>query len=61
MDFQTLIKNRRSIRDYQNEEVPLTVLKEIIQDTCLSPTASNAQPCRFIIIRNRAIIKNILR
>ena len=59
MDFQTLLKNRRSIRDYQNKEVPLTILKEVIEDTCLAPTASNAQPCRFIIIRNRAMIKKL--
>ena len=59
MDFQTLLKNRRSIRDFQNKEVPLTILKEIIQDTCLAPTASNAQPCRFIIIRNPDMIKKL--
>jgi nitroreductase len=59
MDFQTLLKNRRSIRDFQNKEVTLTILKEIIQDTCLAPTASNAQPCRFIIIQNRDMIKKL--
>jgi hypothetical protein len=32
MDFETLLKNRRSIRDFQNKEVPLPVIREIIQD-----------------------------
>ena len=59
MDFQTLLKNRRSIRDFQNKEVPLSILKEIIQDTCLAPTESNGQPCRFIIIQDRDCIKNL--
>ena len=59
MDFETILKNRRSIRDFQNKEVPLPILKEIIQDTCLAPTASNGQPCRFIIIRNRDCIKKL--
>jgi nitroreductase len=59
MDFETLLKNRRSIRDFQNKEVPLPVIREIIQDTCLAPTASNGQPCRFIIIQNRECIKKI--
>jgi len=59
MDFETLLKNRRSIRDFQNKEVPLSILKEIIQDTCLAPTASNGQPCRFIIIQNRDYIKKL--
>ncbi|MCG2740135.1 MAG: nitroreductase family protein [Syntrophaceae bacterium] len=59
MDFETILKNRRSIRDFQNQEVPLPILKEIIQDTCLAPTASNGQPCRFIIIQNRDCIKKL--
>ena len=59
MDFQTILKNRRSIRDFQNREVPLSVLKEIIQDTCLTPTAGNGQPCRFIIIQDRHCMQRL--
>ena len=59
MDFETILKNRRAIRDFQNKEVPLTILKEIIQDTCLAPTASNGQPCRFIIVQNRDYIEKL--
>ena len=35
MDFKTLLANRRAIREFQDREVPLSVVKEIIQDTCL--------------------------
>ena len=59
MDFKTLLANRRSIREFQDKEVPLSILKEIIQDTCLAPTASNGQPCRFIIIRDREQIRKL--
>ncbi|MCX5846368.1 MAG: nitroreductase family protein [Deltaproteobacteria bacterium] len=59
MDFKTLLTNRRAIRDFQNKEVPLSVIKEIIQDTCLAPTATNGQPCKFIIIQNRDYIKKL--
>ncbi len=59
MDFETILKNRRAIRDYQNKEVALSILKEIIQDTCLAPTASNGQPCKFIIIQDRDYIKKL--
>ena len=59
MDFKTLLINRRAIRDFQNKEVPLSVIKEIIQDTCLAPTAMNGQPCKFIIIQNRDYIKKL--
>jgi len=57
MDFKTLLTNRRAIRDFQIREVPLSIIKEIIQDTYLAPTARNLQPCRFIIIQDRDVIK----
>ena len=59
MDFKNFLINRRSIRDFQDREVPLSVVREILQDTCMAPTASNAQPCRFIIIRDRGMIKRL--
>jgi len=59
MDFKTLLTNRRAIRDFQNKELPLSLVKEIIQDTCLAPTAMNGQPCKFIIIQNRDYIKKL--
>jgi nitroreductase len=59
MDYKNLLLNRRSIRDFQDREVPLTVVQEILQDTCMAPTASNGQPCRFIIIRDRRLMKRL--
>ena len=59
MDFKTLLRNRRAIREFQDREVPLDIVKEILQDTCLAPTASNGQPCRFIIIQNRKYLKKL--
>ena len=59
MDFKTLLANRRSIRDFLDREVPLSVVEEIIQDTRLAPSASNRQPCRFIVIRNRERIAGL--
>jgi nitroreductase len=59
MDFQMLLKNRRSIREFQDKDVPLDILKEIIQDSCLAPTSGNGQPCRFVIVRNKAFIKKL--
>lgn len=59
MDFETLLKNRRSIRDFENKDVPFPLLKEIIQETCLAPTSSNGQPCRFIIVQNRDYIEKL--
>jgi nitroreductase len=59
MDFKSLLKNRRSIREFQDKEVPLSILKEMIQDTCLAPTGGNRQPIRFIIVKDRKQIKRL--
>ncbi len=59
MDLKTLFRNRRSIRDFENKDAPLSIITEIIQDTTLAPTASNGQPCKFIIIRDRDCIKKL--
>jgi len=59
MDFKTLLTNRRAIREFQKREVPISIVEEIIQDTCLAPTASNGQPCRFVIIQDWKFIKRL--
>jgi nitroreductase len=59
MDFKMLLVNRRSVREFQDREVPLALLEEIIKDSCLAPTASNGQPCRFVIIRDRECLKRL--
>ncbi len=59
MEFQELLKNRRSIREFHERQVPLPLVKEILEDTCLAPTASNGQPCRFIIVQDRGLMKKL--
>lgn len=59
MDFNTLLMNRRSIRDFQSKPVPLSILEEIIRDTRLAPTASNRQPCRFVVVQDKERIKRL--
>lgn len=59
MDYETLLKRRRAIRDFQDREVPLPVLEEILRETCLAPTASNRQPCKFIVVRDRERMRRL--
>ena len=54
-DFFNLLKTRRSIRDFEDKNVPL----DIIRESCLAPSSGNLQPWRFIIINNRALIKRL--
>ncbi len=59
MDFKELLQKRRSIRDFEDTPVSVELVMEMLKETTLAPTASNAQPCKFIIITDRAMIKRL--
>ena len=58
-DFAVLLRKRRSIRDYEDKEVPQKIVMEIIRESCLAPSSGNGQPWRFIIVNNREVIKKL--
>jgi nitroreductase len=59
MDFFDLLVKRRSIRDFEEKEVSVEVVKEIIRDSCLAPSSGNGQPWKFIIVNNKDWIKKL--
>lgn len=59
MDFRELLEKRRAIRDFEDKEVHIDLIKEIINDSIKAPNASNLQPWSFIIVNNREVIKRI--
>ncbi len=59
MTFTELLKKRRAIRDFQEKDVSPDVIKEILKESCLAPSASNGQPCQFIVINNREMMKKL--
>ena len=59
MDFSELLAKRRSIREYEEREVPVDIVNEIIRESCLAPSAMNGQPWRFIVINNRDLMKRL--
>ena len=48
--FQRLIRSRRSIRRYEPEAVPETVLQRILEAATWAPSAHNRQPWRFVVL-----------
>ena len=57
MDYQELLLKRRSIRKFRDQPVEAEVLAAILEDTTLAPTASNGQPCKFIVVNDRELIR----
>jgi len=58
-DVHTVIRTRRSIRRYKPIPIPMSILKQIVYDASLAPSAGNKQPWEFIIVteeKNRKVI-----
>ncbi|MFZ3383136.1 MAG: nitroreductase family protein [Candidatus Methanoperedens sp.] len=52
MDVKTAIRTRRSIREYEPREVEEEKLMKVLESGRLSPSASNRQERRFIVVRD---------
>jgi nitroreductase len=59
MEFRELLKKRRAVREFEDRQVEVSLIREIVQDSILAPNASNAQPWAFILINNKDIMKRI--
>ena len=53
------IYSRRSVRDYLPDGVPDEVIRELILAGTYAPSAANKQPWRFVVIKNRDLIKKL--
>jgi nitroreductase len=58
MDALETIRNRRSIRRYQNAVIPKADLETIVDAGRLAATGNNRQPWDFIIVTERPMIVN---
>ena len=47
------IQNRRSIRKYKKDEVPVSAIEEVLRAGMLAPSSKNRQPWRFIVAAGR--------
>ena len=53
MDTYDVIKTRRSIRSYDDRDVPETLIENVIGAAMLAPSAGNQQSWHFIVVRDR--------
>ncbi|MCP4749733.1 MAG: nitroreductase family protein [Proteobacteria bacterium] len=59
-DFFELLSKRRSIRDFEEKEVPRDLIVEMINDSCLAPSSGNEQPWIVVVVaNNRDLIKRL--
>ena len=53
------IKERRSIRNFEQKEIDKEILRGIIQTGKYAPSPMNRQPWKFIVITNRDFIQDL--
>ena len=59
MSTVDLILSRRSIRRYENKDIPEEILKQILETGRQAPSAVNRQPIRFVIVNDHDLLKNL--
>jgi nitroreductase len=60
-DLLELMKTRRSIRRYQDRDVPDELLEKIMEAGRWAPSGDNGQPWRFIVVRDLETKKALSR
>jgi len=59
MTFKELLKNRRSVRNFEDKPVSIEVIRTLINESVLAPSAGNEQPWKFIVVRNKEMMRRI--
>jgi len=57
--FQTAVANRRTIRDFSDQPVPMEVIRECVIAAGQAPSGANMQPWHFELISDPAIKRQI--
>ena len=59
MDFETVIKTRRSVRSFASTDVPDELLDRVLDAARSAPSANNKQPWHFVLVRDRSIRRRL--
>lgn len=59
MDIQQAIRDRRSIRRFQEKAIPDEVLVRLVEAGVWAPTGGNAQTWIFIVVNEKSRIEKI--
>ena len=60
MEFYEVINNRKTIREFEAEEIPTDVIERIISAAFKAPTNDHMRDWHYIIVRDRSIAAKLL-
>jgi len=58
---ERLILERRSVRSFKDKQVPEYMVRRMLEAARFAPSAGNAQPWKFVVIRDKEIIDEMER
>ncbi len=58
-ETEKIIYRRRSVRMFKNKPVEDALVHRLIESARFAPSAGNGQPCKFLVVTNRAINKQV--
>ncbi|MCL2011267.1 MAG: nitroreductase family protein [Cystobacterineae bacterium] len=63
VDIQTLeaIRNRRSIRFFEDKPIPEPLLKAVLEDAIWAPSSMNMQPYRWYVVQTPLVREKLLK
>lgn len=61
MELLEIIKNRRSIREFQKKEIPEEIVEKLIEALIWAPSAGNLQSRKFYFIFNQKIKEELVK
>lgn len=60
MEFYEAVEKRRTIRDFENEEIPQAVVERIIAAALKAPTNDHMRDWHYIVIRDKETVAKLL-
>ncbi|HZI18238.1 MAG TPA: nitroreductase family protein [Pyrinomonadaceae bacterium] len=58
-EFYELMRRRRTVRDFSDEEVPFELIERAVSTAGTAPSGANMQPWRFVVVRDPAVKRRI--
>lgn len=60
MEFDEVIRGRRSIRKYKDKDIPDFLIEDLLALATHAPSSMNGQPWQFIVVRSKATKRKLV-
>lgn len=59
MSFETLLRNRRSIRKYTDKKIPTAIVQKITTAALMSPASKRSNPWEFVVVQDSEMLQKL--